>query len=90
MINLAAGYYAIKREEESVPCTAFYMEGWSYFMYLQMPFGFTGAPTTFCEMVAIMLDDMIDKELVSWMDDVCITDDDFEAKMTKMRKFFNR
>src|SRR6266481_5981295 len=55
-----------------------------------MPFGLTGAPTTFCEMVAIALDDMIDKELVSWMDDICIADDDFEAKLAKIRKFFDR
>src|SRR6266481_1095411 len=55
-----------------------------------MPFGLTGAPTTFYEMVAIALNDMIDKELVSWMDDKCIADDDFEAKLAKIRKFFDR
>ena len=55
-----------------------------------MPFGLTGVPTTFCEMVTIALDDMIDKELVSWMDDICIADDDFEAKLAKIRKFFDR
>ena len=90
MIDLSVGYYAIKMEEESVPYMAFYVEGRGYFVYLQMPFGLTGALTTFCEMVAIALDDMIDKELVSWMDDVCIADDNFETKMIKMRNFFNR
>ena len=41
-------------------------------------------------MVAIALDDMINKDLVSWMDDICIADDDFAAKLAKIRKFFNR
>src|SRR6266481_3897926 len=55
-----------------------------------MPFGLTGAPTTFCEMVAIALDDMINKELVNWMDDICMADNDFASKLTKMQKFFDR
>ena len=55
-----------------------------------MPFRLTGAPTTFCEMVAIALDDMINNELVSWMNDICITDNSFVAKLAKMRKFFER
>src|SRR6266481_3436802 len=90
VIDLAAGYYTIKMDKEAIPYTAFYVEGRGYFVYLRMPFGLTVAPTTFCEMVAIALDDMIDKELVSWMDDICIADDDFEAKLAKMRKFFER
>ena len=55
-----------------------------------MPFRLTGTPTTFCEMVAIALDNMINKDLVSWMDDICIADDDFAAKLAKIWKFFNR
>ena len=90
MINLTAGYYAINMDKESVPYMAFYIEGQGYFVYLQMPFGLTGAPTTFCEMVAIALDNMINKEMVSCMNNICIVDDNFEAKITKMRKFFNR
>src|SRR6266481_9129373 len=55
-----------------------------------MPFRLTGAPTTFCEMVAIALNDMINNELVSWMDDICMADDNFITKLAKMRKFFER
>ena len=59
-------------------------------MYLLMLFGLTGTPMTFCEMVTIALDNMINKDLVSWMDDICIADDDFAAKLAKIQKFFNR
>src|SRR6266481_6406599 len=55
-----------------------------------MPFGLTGAPTTFCKMVAKALEYMIDDELVVWMDDIGIVDDDFDRKLGKMRKFFGK
>src|SRR6266481_3617032 len=55
-----------------------------------MLFGLTGAPTTFCEMVAKALEDMIDDELVVWMDNIGIADDDFDKKLGKMRKFFGK
>ena len=55
-----------------------------------MPFRLTGMPTTFCKMVATVLDGMIGTELVNWMDDICMADNDFENKFTKVRKFFGR
>lgn len=55
-----------------------------------MPFSLTGAPTTFCEMVATALDDMIGRELECWMDDVCLSGNDSEAKFQDLRKFFSR
>jgi RNase H-like domain found in reverse transcriptase/Integrase zinc binding domain/Reverse transcriptase (RNA-dependent DNA polymerase) len=67
---------------------AFYVEGHGYYVYLRMPFGLTGAPATFCEMVAIALEDMISRELVNWMDDICLPGDDFDVKLNNLRKFF--
>lgn len=66
------------------------MEGKGYYVYLCMPFSLTGAPATFCEMVAIALDDMIGRELVNWMDDICLPGDIFETKLSNLRKFFDR
>ena len=70
--------------------TAFYIEGRGYFMYLRMPFGLTSAPTTFCEMIATALEDMINNELVIWMDDIGMADNDFKTKLSKMWKFFKK
>jgi hypothetical protein len=55
-----------------------------------MPFGLTGAPTTFSELIAIALDDMIGRELVNWMDDVCLPGDDFDTKMKNLQNVFTR
>ena len=90
VIDLAAGYYAIKMDKEVVPYTTFYVEGCGYFMCLRMPFGLTGAPTTFCEIIATALDNMIDNELVIWMDDIGMANNDFATKLAKMQKFFNK
>ena len=90
VIDFAAGYYAIPLDDESVPYVAFYVEGRGYYVYLRMPFGLTGAPATFCEMIAIALDDMIGRELVNWMDDICLPGDVFETKLSSLRKFFDR
>ena len=90
VIDFAAGYYAIRMSDESVPYTAFYVEGRGYYVYLRMPFGLTGAPATFGELIAIALDDMIGRELVNWMDDICLPGDNFDTKMENLCKFFTR
>ena len=90
VIDFAAGYYTVPLDDEMVPYVAFYVEGRGYYVYLRMPFGLTGAPATFCEMVAIALDDMIGRELVNWMDDICLPGDVFETKLSNLRKFFQR
>ena len=90
VIDFAAGYYAVPLDDDTVPYVAFYVEGRGYYAYLLMPFGLTGAPATFCEMVAIALDDMIGRELVNWMDDICLPGDVFETKLSNLRKFFHR
>ena len=59
VIDFAAGYYAIAMSDKLVPYTAFYVEGRGYYVYLRMPFGLTGAPATFGELIAIALDNMI-------------------------------
>ena len=89
VIDFAAGYYAVPLDDETVPYVSFYVEGRGYYVYLRMPFGLTGAPATFCEMVAIALDDMIGRELVNWMDDVCIPGDVFETKLSNLQRFFD-
>ena len=45
--DFAAGFYAVMMDPESRPYTAFYVEGRGYYRYLRMPFGLTGAPSTF-------------------------------------------
>ena len=71
-------------DDKSMPNVAFYVEGRGYYVYLRMPFGLTGAPATFCKMVAIALDDMIGHELVNWMDNICMPGGIFEVKLSNL------
>ena len=89
VIDLAAGYYAVPLDDETVPYVAFYVEDCGYYVYLCMPFGLTGAPATFCKMVAIALDDMIGCKSVNWMDDICIPGDVFDTKLLNLQCFFD-
>ena len=84
VIDFAAGYYAVPLDDDTVPYVAFYVEGRGYYVYLRMPFGLTGAPATFCEMVVIALDDMIGRKLVNWMDDICLPGDVFKTKLSNL------
>ena len=80
VINFVAGYYAIQMSDKSVTYTAFYMEGCGYYLYLHMPFGLTGAPATFGELIVIALNDMIGRELMNWMDDICLPGDNLTQR----------
>ncbi|QRW13213.1 Retrovirus-related Pol polyprotein from transposon opus [Ceratobasidium sp. AG-Ba] len=63
VMDLQAGFHAIPIARESIPYTGFYVEGRGHYVYLRMPFGLTGAPTTFCEMVATAFHGLIGKIL---------------------------
>ena len=90
IIDFAAGFYAVMLDEDSIMYTAFHVEGRGYYIWVWMPFGLTGAPTTFGEMVMLALDDMIGRELEAYVDDVCLSSDDFEVKFTDLEKFFQQ
>ena len=62
--NFAAGFYAITVDPESRPYTAFYFEGRGYFWYKRIPFGLTGAPSTFAHMTATRMHELLVKKIV--------------------------
>ncbi|QRV74718.1 Retrovirus-related Pol polyprotein from transposon opus [Ceratobasidium sp. AG-Ba] len=90
VMDLQAGFHAIPIAPESVPYTGFYVEGRGHYVYQRMPFGLTGAPTTFCEMVSDAFHELLGKILEVWMDDMATAADDFDTGMTNLRSIFNR
>ncbi|KAG9121275.1 hypothetical protein FRC07_002818 [Ceratobasidium sp. 392] len=90
VMDLQAGFHAIPIARESIPYTGFYVEGRGHYVYLRMPFGLTGAPTTFCEMVATAFHGLIGKILEVWMDDMATAADDFEDGLVNLRAIFKR
>lgn len=91
VFDFASGFYAVTVAEESRPYTCFYVEGRGYFQYKRMPFGLTGAPSTFAQVTAQHLHDLIangDMEL--FVDDGAATGDDFEQKFDKLSRILTR
>ena len=91
VFNFASGFYAMKVAEESKPYTAFYVEGRGYFWYKRMPFGLTGVPSTFANMTATHLHDLLtDGMMELFMDDGGSAVDTFEEGMNKLRTICQR
>ena len=91
IFDFTAGFYAVEVAEESRPYTAFYVEGRGYFWYAKMPFGLTGAPSTFAHMTAQHLHDLLAQEIMElFVDDGGAAADTFEEMMTKLVTIFGR
>ncbi|THG96055.1 hypothetical protein EW026_g5699 [Hermanssonia centrifuga] len=89
--DFASGFYAVTMAEESRPYTCFYVEGRGYFWYAKMPFGLTGAPSTFAQMTAEHLHDLITEGTMElFVDDGGTGGSDFNVKMTNIRRILNR
>ncbi|QRW06987.1 Retrovirus-related Pol polyprotein from transposon opus [Ceratobasidium sp. AG-Ba] len=88
VMDFMAGFHAIPMAPESVPYTGFHVDGRGYYVYLRMPFGLTGAPTTFCEAISAAMHDLIGTELEVWMDDVAAPCDDFDVGLGSLRNIF--
>jgi hypothetical protein len=89
--DFAAGFYAVLVDEDSRPYTAFYVEGRGYFRYKRMPFGLTGAPSTFGNMTAKNMYDLLAAEIMElFVDNGGAAADTFEEMMDKLTKIFTR
>ena len=89
--DFAAGFYALSVATESRPYTCFYVEGRGYFRYKRMPFGLTGGPSSFANMTAQHLFDLLVEEIMElFVDDGGAAADTFREMMDKLTKIFTR
>lgn len=64
----------------------FYVEGRGYFWYKRMPMGLTGAPSTFSEMTANNLHDILAESVMElFVDNGGCAADDFQEMITKLK-----
>ncbi|KAF8685482.1 hypothetical protein RHS04_00782 [Rhizoctonia solani] len=89
-IDFASGFNALPMEESSIKYTGFYVEGRGHYVYLCMPFGLTGAPTAFCEMLADALYDLLGDGAEVWMDNICLAFNDFDKGLSKLGRLLDR
>jgi hypothetical protein len=86
-----SGFYAVTIPKESRPYLAFYVEGHGFLTQKRMPFGLTGAPSTFAHITAEKLGDILATlELELFVDDRGMAGNDFEEMLLHTRQFFER
>lgn len=90
VFDFANGFYACEIREEDQPYICFFVEGRGYFKYLRMPFGLTGAPSTFGEMTARTLGDLVGTLFELFVDDGAMAGDDFEGLLGDLRVLLTR
>jgi len=88
--DFAAGFYACEIEPKNRPYVCFYVEGRGYFCYCRMPFGLTGAPSTFAELTAQTLGDLVGTLLELFVDDGGMAGDDFHQTLDNIRTLLLR
>ena len=84
MFDFAAGFYACEIGPKDQPYVCFYVEGRGYFCYKRMPFGLTGAPSTFAEMTAQALGDLVGILFELFVDDGGMAGDDFTEMLANI------
>jgi hypothetical protein len=90
MFDFASGFYACSIPEEQQPYICFYVEGRGYFAYRRMPFGLTGAPSTFAKMMATALGDLVGTLFKLFVDDGGMAGDNFETAIADIRTLLTR
>jgi hypothetical protein len=82
--DFASGFYAVIIPEDSRPYLAFYIEGRGFFTQKRMPFGLTGAPSTFAHVTAEKLGDiLLALQLELFVDDGGMAGDNFDDMMDR-------
>ena len=90
VFDFANGFYACEIKPEDQPYVCFYIEGRGYFAYLRMPFGLTGAPSSFGQMTAKALGDLIGTLLELFVDDGGLAGDHFETMLANTVQLLQR
>ncbi|RXW14873.1 hypothetical protein EST38_g10981 [Candolleomyces aberdarensis] len=90
IFDFANGFYACEIRPEDRLYLCFYVEGRGYFAYKRMPFGLTGAPSTFAQMTARALGDLTGTLFELFVDDGGMAGDSFVEMVEKTRTLFQR
>ena len=87
--DFASGFYAVTIPQKYRPYLAYYVEGKGFHTQKRMPFGLTGAPTTFAHITAEKLGDILPKLNIELLvDDGGMAGDCFDNLLDRTRQFF--
>jgi hypothetical protein len=90
VFDFANGFYACEIKPEDQPYICFYVEDRGYFAYMRMPFGLTGAPSTFRGMTAAAIGDFTGTLIELFVDDGGLAGNDFEIMLANTERLLQR
>ena len=88
-LDLQSGYWQIAMEEKSKPLTAFVTHDGLY-EFERMPFGLRNAPSTFARLITSVLQGLVWKICLIYLDDIIVFSKDFEDHITRLKMVFDR
>jgi hypothetical protein len=88
-LDLASGYWQVEVDEASQDKTAFVTKYGTY-EFTIMPFGLTNAPATFQRLMNKVLNGMLNRGVVVYLDDINIYTKTFEEHLEKLEEVFRR
>ena len=86
--DAARGYHQISLEEGSKPLTAFSAPQ-GHWEFARMPFGIKGASHTFQHLMALAMNELSFKEMLTYLDDVLVYTANFGAHIASLSRVFD-
>ena len=88
-MDLMSGFWQVEMESESREHTAFVTYGGLY-EFLMLPFGLTGAPSTYQRLMECVLRNLTYKICLIYLDDILVYSKTFEDHLSHLRQVFDR
>ena len=76
--------------KDSVKYTAFAVPGMGLFEFLRLPFGLSGAPAVFQELMDQVIGPELEPYCFCYLDDIILATEDFEMHLKMLEKFLIR
>ena len=90
LLDLKAGYWQVKMDEDSIPLTAFMVGPLGFYECVRMPFGLTNSPATFQRLMESCLGDLHLKYCIIYLDDIIIFSKTPGEHLKRLRSVFEK
>lgn len=83
-LDLHSTFHQIPLRISDRPLTSFQTNNQKY-QFKRMPFGLKGSPSTWQKVINTVLGDLVNKNVMSYMDDIICHDDSFESHIKTLK-----